>query len=139
MYRILAIDYGQKNIGLALSDPMRLFSKPFKTINNNGIEFIITELCEIIRSQSVGKIVLGLPLSVAGLDTQKTNEVREFYEALAKRVDVPVILWDERYTTADAKEILIKKGLSIRDSKKVIDQTAAALILKSYLEGNKDA
>ncbi len=139
MYRILAIDYGQKNIGLALTDPMRLFAKPYHTIPNHSDEQVLKEIQDVVRSQAVGKIVLGLPISVAGLDTQKTNEVRRFFELLSQSVNVPVFLWDERYTTADAKDILIRKGLSIKESKKVIDQTAAALILKSFLEGNKDA
>jgi len=139
MYRILAIDYGEKNIGLALSDPMRMFAKPFITLQNKGFESICHELKLIIREQNVEKIILGLPLSVAGLDTNKTKEVRQFFQNLSESIDKPIILWDERYTTCDAKEILINKGLSIKESKKVIDQTAAALLLKNYLEVNKNA
>lgn len=139
MYRILAIDYGEKNIGLAISDPLRMFAKPFKTIQNLYLEFVLKEITNVVREQNVEKVILGLPISVAGLDTNKTKEVREFYTTLSNTLNIPVIFWDERYTTVDAKEILIKKGLSIKESKKVIDQTAAALLLKNYLEVNKDA
>ncbi|HPY95836.1 MAG TPA: Holliday junction resolvase RuvX [Candidatus Cloacimonadota bacterium] len=136
MYRLLAVDYGEKNIGLALSDPLRIIAKPYLTLNNNGIDTLIHELNIIIKKENVGKIILGLPISVAGLDTQKTQEVRGVYERLSESINIPMILWDERYSTSDAKKILIEKGLSIKDSKKVIDQTAAALILTSYLKVN---
>lgn len=137
MFRIMAIDYGEKNIGIALSDPLHLFSKPYTTIQNSGNEPVIESLIKIVRDQSVGLVLLGLPLSVAGLDTQKTAQVRLFYSVLKERLNVPVEFWDERYTTMDAKEILINKGIRQKDSKKIIDQTAAALILKNYLEAKK--
>lgn len=139
MYRILAIDYGQKNVGLAITDPMRMFAKPFMTLQNKNHDDLIHEIKGIIRSQNVEKVILGLPISVAGLDTQKTKEVREFYDLLKQSISVNIILWDERYTTVDAKELLENKGLSIKESRKIIDQTAAALLLKNYLEVNKDA
>ncbi len=139
MYRILAIDYGQKNVGLALTDPMRMFAKPYMTLQNKNQDYLIQELKTIIKSQNVEKVVLGLPISVAGLDTQKTKEVREFYNLMKETIIVDIILWDERYTTMDAKELLENKGMSIKESRKIIDQTAAALLLKNYLEVNKDA
>jgi putative Holliday junction resolvase len=139
MYRILAIDYGQKNVGLALTDPMRMFAKPYMTLQNKNQDYLIQELKTIIKSQNVEKVVLGLPISVAGLDTQKTKEVREFYNLMKETIIVDIVLWDERYTTMDAKELLENKGMSIKESRKIIDQTAAALLLKNYLEVNKDA
>lgn len=137
MYRILAVDYGQKNIGLALSDPLRMFARPYMTLNNSGFDSVAEQLKRIIREQTVEVILLGLPLSVAGLDTQKTAEVREFHHKLEEYLQREVLLWDERYTTMDAKEHLISKGIKQKDGKKVIDQIAAAMILKNYLEAQK--
>ncbi len=137
MHRILAIDYGEKNIGIAVSDLLHLFSKPLTTITNLGFSYIVKKLSELIKEQNVGLVLLGLPLSVAGLDTQKTAQVRAFYEQLKQELTVSIELWDERYTTMDARDLLIKKGIKQKAGKKIIDQTAAAMILKNYLEARK--
>jgi putative Holliday junction resolvase len=82
----------------------------------------------------VGKIILGLPQNLSGEDTKKTIEVREFAEILKSKVDVPVIFWDERYTSVEANEELKQMGYTIAESRKVVDKVAASIILKSYME-----
>ncbi len=134
MYRILAIDYGSKRIGLALSDPLCIIAKPYATLENISFEQIFEKLALIIREQAVGKIVLGLPYNLMGEDSHKTSEVREFHRLLCEKITVPIELCDERFSTADANSELKKMGYSIKDSKKVVDQVAAALILRSYLD-----
>ncbi|MCD6177125.1 MAG: Holliday junction resolvase RuvX [Candidatus Cloacimonetes bacterium] len=132
LFRLMGIDFGTVRIGIALSDPLQIISQPFKVIPNT--ENTISEICKIIKSEKVGKIILGLPLNLDGEDTKKTLEVRKFSEMLESNIDIPVIFWDERYTTVEANEYLKQMGYNIAKSKKVIDKVAASIILKSYME-----
>lgn len=134
MSRWLAIDYGEKRIGIAISDPLKMFVTPFDTIINDSDENVINALLEIFKSQKIEKIILGLPLNLAGEDTIKTGEIRDFYNKLTSKTSIPVELWDERYSTADAGNFLKQKGLNWKESRKHIDRIAAAIILKSYLD-----
>ncbi|MBT4333972.1 MAG: Holliday junction resolvase RuvX [Candidatus Cloacimonetes bacterium] len=131
-FRLMGIDYGEVRIGLALSDPLQIISQPLKVIGNNGDTF--SEINKIVKSEEVGKIILGLPQNLSGEDTKKTIEVREFAEILKSKVDVPVIFWDERYTSVEANEELKQMGYTIAESRKVVDKVAASIILKSYME-----
>ncbi|MDP8221277.1 MAG: Holliday junction resolvase RuvX [Candidatus Stygibacter frigidus] len=132
IYRLLAIDYGEKRIGIALSDPMRTISKPYRVLAN--AEGFWEELNAIISSENVGRIILGLPLNFEGEDTQKTKEVRAFGTELTDRVNIPWEFYDESFTSQDANKALKTMGYSIKDSRKVIDMMAAALILRNYLD-----
>ncbi|MCK5052227.1 MAG: Holliday junction resolvase RuvX [Candidatus Cloacimonetes bacterium] len=132
LFRLMGIDFGEVRIGIALSDPLQIISQPFKVISND--DNTIYQIQDIIKTEEVGKIILGLPLNLDGEDTKKTLEVREFSVILKSNVDIPVIFWDERYTTVEANEKLKQMGYSIAESRKVIDKVAASIILKSYME-----
>ena len=132
LFRLMGIDFGEVRIGIALSDPLQIISQPFLVIPNN--DNTISEIQKIIKTEEVGKIILGLPLNLDGEDTKKTLEVREFAEMLKNNVDIPVIFWDERYTTVEANEKLKQMGFSIAESRKVVDKVAASIILKNYME-----
>ena len=132
----MGMDYGSVRIGIALSDPLRVISRPYTVIKNSGSE-IFGEIREIIETEKVGKIVLGLPYNLEGTDSEKTREVRKFRELLQTEVSVPVTFWDERFTTVEANEVLKKMGYNHFESKKYVDKIAASLILKSYLENNR--
>ena len=89
MYRILAIDYGEKNIGLAISDPLRMIPKPYKTLKNEGLDSLTNEINNLIVCENIGKVLLGLPLSVAGLDTQKLLKLEKSF-LLQNRIEAPL-------------------------------------------------
>jgi len=120
-------------IGIALSDPLQIIANPFKVIQNNGEE-VFSEINSIVKSEKVGKIILGLPVNLAGNDTKKTIEVRDFFEKLKNRISIPVIYWDESYSSVEAEEMLKRMGKNIKESRKVVDKFAASIILKSYLD-----
>ncbi len=129
----MSLDYGTVRIGIALSDPMQIIANPFKVIQNSGEE-VFSEINSIIKSENVGKIILGLPVNLEGKDTKKTIEVRDFFEKLKNRFSIPIIYWDESYSSVEAEEMLKKMGKSIKESRKVVDKFAASIILKSYLD-----
>ncbi len=136
LYRIMGIDYGSVRIGIALSDPLRIISKPFKVILNSG-KAALDEIYNIIKKEHVGHVVIGLPLHPDGAESDKTKEVREFTETLAEGLSIPWSFWNEAYTTVEANAELKKMKIDFRESKKIIDMIAASVILKDYLEYTK--
>jgi len=131
--RILAIDYGTKRIGLALTDPLMTFAYPYQTILND--QNMWNNLLKIISEMGVSKIVLGYPLKESGDKSTSTNEVEKFHKLLSEKFKSEIILWDERYTSSIAKENIlnsVNKKQKRRD-KGLLDQNAAAIILQEYL------
>ncbi len=132
--RVLAIDYGKKRIGLALSDPLLTFAYAFKTILNDSK--LWQELSKIIEEKSISKIILGYPLMESGEHSDMTKTVLDFKIQLEKKLGLEVLLQDERYTSEMAKELILKSvsKKSKRKNKGLIDMNSAAIILQDYLD-----
>lgn len=135
--RILAIDYGRKRIGLALSDPFKFFAYPFETLEND--DRLFEKLKIIIREKSIEKIILGNPIKENGTPSILLPEILELKNYLENEFHLKVILWDERYTSKEAHQIIIQTVTkkSKRKEKGLIDRNAAAIILREYLRQNK--
>lgn len=132
--RILALDFGSKRIGLALSDPLRIFAKPLKVIPNNGFPAVLEALRAVIAEHSAGLVLVGMPYAIEGGNTPKTDETRAFADKLAAALETPVQTWDERYSTAEAVDEMIRLGYDWKQRREFQDAMAAAMILKSFLE-----
>jgi len=130
----MAIDFGKKRIGLAVTDPMQMIAQPLTTIDNYAI---FNYLKDYVAREQVELFVLGAPKHLDGSDTDATPLVQKF-EVKLRTVfpDIPVVLVDERLTSRMAKQALIDAGYKKTDrrNKKLVDTVAAALILQSYLE-----
>ena len=135
--RILAIDYGAKRIGLALSDPLLTFAYPYKTILNNDKTW--KELENLVKEKNIQKIILGFPYREDGKKTFLSDVIQKFKQSLEKRFKIEVILWDERYTSSIANDMMIESvnKKSKRRDKGIIDRNAAAIILQEFLEGER--
>jgi len=136
MPRVLGIDYGERRVGLALSDPDEILASPLATVENRGPRVVVGEVAAIAAARGVARIVVGLPLRLDGGETPSTAAAREFAERLRARVGVPVELQDERLTTVAAERSLIESGARRARRREVIDQAAAQLILQGYLDRN---
>ena len=134
MFRVMAIDYGEKRIGIALTDPLKIISRPFIVLENKGKKKFIEDIRTIIKEQNVGEVVLGYPLGHDGQKTKKTLEILKLHEFMNKQLDFEVILHDERFSTIEANGELKKLGYNYMEAKKVIDMVAASMILKSYMQ-----
>jgi len=133
--RVLALDLGEVNIGLALSDPLRITAQPLETLRCIGPKKDMQRLAQLIEEREVGTVVVGLPLLLSGEDGDAARGAREFAEKLTRRFPKLVIdLWDERLTTVEAERTLIAADVRRSKRKKVIDTVAAVLILQGYLE-----
>jgi len=131
--RVLGIDFGEKRVGLALSDRSKLIASPFKTIKYFNKEDLINQLREIVIENDIENFVLGLPINMTGKDTRQTEVVRNFKKYLSI-LDVPIIYEDERLSSVSAKNSLILQNIKTGYNKHEIDKTAAAIILQQYLD-----
>ena len=124
--RVLALDYGSARCGCALSDPTGTLATPIDPIERPATRRGFARLTELVRDRDVERVVVGLPLGLSGFDTDQTREARAFAERLAGAVDVPVEMYDERFTTAIAQ----RAPLDPRTSE---DSRAAAVLLADWL------
>lgn len=135
--RIMGLDYGSKTIGVAISDTLGLTAQPLETIERSGenkLRRSLARIAEIVREKDIKKIVVGLPINMDGRSGERAALTLEFVEKLKLRVDIPIVMQDERLTTVEADEILDESGVKKQDRKQFIDQIAAGIILKEYME-----
>ncbi|KAB1442103.1 Holliday junction resolvase RuvX [Pseudodesulfovibrio senegalensis] len=132
--RALGIDFGIKRVGLAVCDPTETLCSPLVTIQRTSRQALFDEILEIIHNEKIEAVVVGLPLSLDGEDTLTTRQARNFAESLTRRTEIPVHLWDERLTSAQAEEELDMAGVYGKKRKQALDSQAATIILRSWLE-----
>ena len=132
MGRWLAVDLGTKRIGLALSDPLKMIASPLKTIPFNGQAALVRELQALAREQEVERVVVGLPLREDGTEGPGCARARQLAASL-KAAGLDARLWDERYTSVHAEELLREGGLNRKKAGDRIDRIAASILLEDYL------
>ena len=138
--RTLGIDYGERRIGLALSDATGLLASPWKKIANQGnVTVAARRLVEEVRAlqadeSGLGAIVIGLPRRLSGEPNEQTARVHELAQLLAAEVSVPITLQDERLTSHEAETLLATRERDWRKRKDQLDAMAAALILQDFLD-----
>lgn len=132
--RILAIDYGTKRVGLALTDPLLTFAYPFKTLLND--KTLWKQLKLIMDEKGIHKIILGYPIREDGKESILIPKINKFKEKLEKLFKVEIILWDEIYTSRIAEKRILETRTKKKDrrDKKLIDSNAAAIMLQEYLD-----
>ena len=134
MERILGLDLGSKNIGIALSDPLKITSQGLTTLKRISRAKDLSQLRELVREHDVREGVVGLPLNMDGSLGPQAEKVTREAERLRSELGIPVILWDERLTTVEAERTLLQADVSRSKRKKVIDKLAAQIILQGYLD-----
>jgi putative Holliday junction resolvase len=132
--RILALDYGTKRIGVALSDELGWTAQPLETFERRTLDWDVAHIAALVGSHNVERVVLGLPLQLDGREGPAVRAMREFTAKLETALSVPVVRWDERMTTKAAEELLIAADVSRKKRKGIVDRIAAAILLRSYLE-----
>jgi putative Holliday junction resolvase len=132
--RVLAIDHGTKRIGIALSDELKMIAQPLEFIPAEPFAAFVERLRTILREKEVEQIVVGMPRNMDGSYGPAAQKVREFVTALKEAVTVPIQLWDERLTSAQANRLLIQSDVRRDKRKEKVDKMAAAILLQSYLD-----
>ena len=137
MARALGIDFGEKRVGLALSDRSNLIASPYKTLQYISENDLISEIKKIVIDKEIGVFVIGLPLNMKGEDSDQTKKVRRFKNLLSI-LELPIIYEDERFSSIIARNSLVSQNVKTGHNKSEIDRTAAAIILQQYLDKNSD-
>ncbi len=125
--KILGIDYGEKRIGLALADSELTLAVPLEIIENKGTNFVLDKLSEICQKEEIEKIVTGMPITLAGGESEKTREVKRFVDQLKNKLDIDIETEDERLSTKMVDSLA-------KDKRKPKDAVSAMIILQSYLD-----
>lgn len=133
-YRIMALDYGDVRIGIALSDVTRTIASPFTTYTRVSFTKDMEYLTNLANEKQVKVIVFGLPLNMDGSSGIRVEKTQEFANALAKRVDAKIEYIDERMTSVTAERFLLDADVSRKKRKEVIDKLAAQIILQEYMD-----
>ncbi|MDZ7289614.1 MAG: Holliday junction resolvase RuvX [candidate division KSB1 bacterium] len=133
--RILAIDFGLKRVGLAVSDPMQIIARALDTVTYKSRRELVNRLVAIIQENEIVKIVIGLPRNMNGSEGDMAKAVRQLISELAAIVALPLETWDERLSTVQAERALREMGISSRTARRgEVDRLAAVFILQSYLD-----
>ena len=132
--RILALDHGTKRIGIAVSDELKMIATPLEFIAAEPFAEFLKRFKEIIHEKEVGLLLIGLPRNMDGSYGPAALKVQEFIAVLKDKIAVPIQTWDERLTSAQAQRFLIQGGMRREKRKQKVDQTAAAILLQSYLD-----
>jgi putative Holliday junction resolvase len=136
--RILGIDFGDRNIGLALSDSLRLTAQPLGLYQFRDREDAEKKFFgDLIRKHEIGEIVCGIPLRMDGSSGTRAEKTRAFARWLEKAVGVPVRLWDERLTTRQAIHVMHEQKVKLSAKKSVVNQISATIILQTYLDSQR--
>lgn len=137
--RILALDVGDKRIGVAVSDPLGVLASPLTAIERRSDASSIDAILEVLSREEAAELVVGLPISLRGGHSAQTNSVAAFVRKLEERSPVPVTTVDERYSTVEAERLLSQSKPTRSRSRGEIDAAAAAVILQTYLDSRSSA
>ncbi|MDD4879751.1 MAG: Holliday junction resolvase RuvX [Candidatus Omnitrophica bacterium] len=132
--RVLALDAGEKRIGVAVSDPLGITAQGVTVITRKDPETDLKEIGKIVAEYKAESVVVGMPINMDGTKGKSAEKVNEFVETLKGRLSIPVYTYDERLSTKESEKFLISADVSRKKRKSVIDKMAAQLILESYLE-----
>jgi putative Holliday junction resolvase len=132
--RLMGIDYGDRQIGVAVSDELFLTAQGVTTLRNSGDERVLNDIAKLAEQYSVTEIVVGLPKNMNGTIGPRGKIAEAFAASVQETVRLPVTLWDERLTTMSAQRTLIEADVSRKKRKAVIDKMAAALILQNFMD-----
>ncbi len=135
--RVLALDVGTKTIGVAVSDELKISSNGVKKIDRTSLKNDLSEIKKIIDQYRPVEIVVGLPYREDGLPAARGVEIKNFSEKIENNFKIPIVYFDESYSTVTAEKALIEADVSRKKRKKVVDKMAAVVILREYLESSR--
>jgi len=134
MQRILALDFGEKRIGVAVSDALNIIAQSVGVIKRKGIKNDLKKIQELVREYDANKLIVGLPLNMNGTRGPSADFAISFVNEIKKEIQIEVEMMDERLTTAQGERILLEADVSRKNRRENLDKIAAQLILQNYLE-----
>ena len=132
--KFLALDLGEKRIGVALCDGLKMVAQPLEVFGRTSRKNDFSHVAQLIKQHDVSRVVVGLPLSLDGSEGRMAQWARDYGRDLAETVSIKVVFWDESFTSEMAATLMAEQGYSRKKMKDKLDAMAAALILQSYLD-----
>lgn len=132
--RILALDVGDKRIGVAVSVPFAMIVSPVETIQRKNLRTDISRVAELAKEHDAGEVVIGLPKNMDGTEGEQSQKVRSFAEKLTNETGLTIHFEDERLSTFTAIERLVERGIKTGQNRELVDMEAAVVILESFLQ-----
>jgi putative holliday junction resolvase len=136
--RVLALDVGERRIGVAMSDPTRVLASPFTTLRAQPRARALEQIAALVRQNEVVAVVVGLPLTLSGEVGPQAHAVQLFAKELEQALGVPLHLFDERLTTVAAERMMVDLGMKPEQRKARIDEVAASIILQDFLDAGRE-
>ena len=133
--RVLALDVGDRRVGIAISDPIGMLARPLTVVKRSGRDY--QRIADLAKEHGVELIVAGCPRNMDGSEGEQARKVEAYLAGLEEHIDVPIELWDERLSTFEAQRLMIEAGRRARERRERIDAAAAAVILQDYLDTGK--
>jgi len=133
--RILALDVGDRRVGVAISDPIGMLARPLAVVKRSGRDY--KRIADLAKEHGAELIVAGYPRNMDGSVGAQARKVEAYLAGLEEYIDVPIELWDERLSTFEAQRLMIETGRRARERRERIDAAAAAVILQDYLDTGK--
>ena len=135
----MAIDYGARGVGVAVSDELQLTVRPLTTIRREKLKYaqVVERVCELAAENEVATLVVGLPLNMDGTRGAAVERVESFISDLRRSLSIPIVAIDERLTSHEADQLLREMGVSPRERRARSDEYAATIILQDYIDGQK--
>jgi len=134
--RVLAIDFGLKRVGLAISDETGTVAQPLRYLEGGSDESVGRAVAQTAAGRGASKIVVGIPVRMSGQASQQTERTLRFFDALCRLTTLPVERWDERLTTAQARRALLEGNVRRKTRQQKIDSMSAQIMLQSYLDAH---
>ncbi len=132
--RVLALDFGKRRIGLAVSDELGITAQGLETLQRTNIREDVRRLAQLLAERNVSLILMGNPLHMSGAEGRQADYARDFAARLNAATGLPVQFWDERLTTVAAQRVLKESGIGIQKRAQAVDRLAAVILLESYLD-----
>ena len=132
--RLLGIDPGKKNIGIAICDEKKVVATPLKVIKKNKFQFLLKEIQDIIKENNIRGIVIGNPINMDGSLGKSSQSATDFAKNLSNNITIPIVLWDERLSSKGSFKITHNLGTNVTDRVKKLDKNAAAFILQGAID-----
>jgi putative pre-16S rRNA nuclease len=135
--RVLGVDAGERRVGVAMSDELRMLASPVTVLDRrHGLAPVLDALLDLVRRENVSQLVIGLPLNVDGSEGRQAKRARDFALTASKVIGLPAEMWDERLSTREAEDILRAQGRNLKRVRQggQLDAVAAAAILQDYLD-----
>ena len=135
--KVMALDLGEKRIGVAISDEMRMIGTPYGMVKRTSRRADFAEYQRLIDAEQITLLVVGLPITLGGEESQKTAWVRDYVNEMRQHISIPIQFWDESLTTVEAQASLRARNVRGKKATQRVDALAAAFILQNYLDVNE--